>query len=198
MVAFQNTRQHTEQKVMVQLLTEIEGNPSFTQRRLASELGIALGLMNQYLKSCVTKGWIRASQVSPRRISYFLTPEGFKEKSHMVKEYLARSLTFFRDAKAQCETLFEECHQKGWINIGLVGAGDLADIALLVSQGMGLKVSVVEGSTDLSPFDAIMITDVLNPQGTYDAIKDKVDSNRLLTLYLLHISRSPLRNGGAQ
>ena len=46
MAAFQDTRQQTEQKVMVHLLTEIEGNPSFTQRGLASELGIALGLMN--------------------------------------------------------------------------------------------------------------------------------------------------------
>ena len=52
MPTFQNTREQTEQKVMVQLLSEIERNPSFTQRGLAGELGIALGLMNQYLKRC--------------------------------------------------------------------------------------------------------------------------------------------------
>lgn len=198
MAAFQDTRQQTEQKVMVHLLTEIEGNPSFTQRGLASELGIALGLMNHYLKSCVTKGWIRATQISPRRISYFLTPEGFKEKSHMVKDYLARSLTFFRDAKTQCETLFAECQQKGWQKIGLVGAGDLADIAQLVAQGINLDVSLVSQNGDLKAYDAILVTDVMNPQGAYDALRDKVDPNRLLTLYLLHISRSPLVEGDAK
>ena len=195
MAAFQDTRQHTEQKVMVHLLTEIEGNPSFTQRGLASELGIALGLMNHYLKSCVTKGWIRATQISPRRISYFLTPEGFKEKSHMVKDYLARSLTFFRDARSQCEVLFAECQQKGWQKIGLVGAGDLADIAQLVAQGNDLQVSLVSQNADLKAYDAILITDVINPQGTYESIRNKVDPNRLLTLYLLHISRTPLGEG---
>ena len=66
---------------MVHLLSEIERNPSFTQRGLAGELNIALGLMNQYLKRCVTKGWVKASQISPRRITYFLTPEGFIEKA---------------------------------------------------------------------------------------------------------------------
>jgi hypothetical protein len=198
MAAFQDTRQQTEQKVMVHLLTEIEENPSFTQRGLASELGIALGLMNQYLKRCVTKGWIRASQISPRRITYFLTPEGFKEKSHMAIDYLARSLTFFRDARTQCNTLFEACHQKGWQKIALVGEGDLADIAQLVAQGKGLDVSVVDTRDDLMAYDAVLVTDVLNPQGTYDAIKDKVDSNRLLTLYLLHISRNPIVKGGAE
>ena len=198
MAAFQDTRQQTEQKVMVHLLTEIEGNPSFTQRGLASELGIALGLMNHYLKSCVTKGWIRATQISPRRISYFLTADGFKEKSHMVKDYLARSLTFFRDARTQCEALFAECQQKGWQKIGLIGAGDLADIAQLVAQGNDLQVSLVSQDGDLKVYDAIVITDVINPQGTYDSIRDKVDPNRLLTLYLLHISKNSLGDGGAK
>lgn len=87
MAAFQDTREQTEQEVMVHLLTEVERNPFFTQRGLARELAVALGFMNQYLKCCITKGWIRASQISPRRITYFLTPEGFKEKGLMVKDY---------------------------------------------------------------------------------------------------------------
>ena len=88
MAAFQTTREQTERKVIVQLLTEIEENPSFTQRNLASELGIALGLINTYLSQCIRKGWIRTSQLSPKRIRYFLTPKGFKEKGYMVGQYL--------------------------------------------------------------------------------------------------------------
>lgn len=189
MAAFQDTREQTEQKVMVHLLSEIERNPSFTQRGLAGELNIALGLMNQYLKRCVTKGWIRASQVSPRRITYFLTPEGFKEKSHMVKDYLARSMTFFRDARAQCEEVFGECKAQGWSKVALVGEGDLADIAQLVASGSEFAIDVVSTKTDLKKYDAVIVTDVMNPQGTYDAIKDKVAYHRLLTLNLLHISK---------
>lgn len=189
MAAFQNTREQTEQKVMVHLLTEIERNPSFTQRGLASELGIALGLMNQYLKSCVTKGWVRASQLSTRRITYFLTPEGFKEKSYMVTDYLARSLTFFRDARAQCEEVFNDCQRHGWTNVALVGEGDLADIAKLVAHANGMVVNVVAVDSDFKAFDAVIITDVVNPQSTYDTLKHNVEYNRLLTLNLLHISK---------
>lgn len=189
MAAFQNTRAQTEQKVMVHLLTEIERNPSFTQRGLATELGIALGLMNQYLKSCVTKGWLRASQISPRRITYFLTPEGFKEKGHMVTDYLARSLAFFRDAKNQCEAVFNFCQSVGWTTVALVGDGDLADIARLVAGVMNIQVKVVNLMTDFDAFDAVLVTDIVNPQGTYDVLKNLVDDNRLLDLDLLHISR---------
>ena len=189
MAAFQDTREQTEQKVMVHLLSEIESNPSFTQRSLAEGLGIALGLMNQYLKRCVSKGWIRATQISPRRITYFLTPNGFKEKSLMVKDYLARSLTFFRDAKAQCEEVFVECKANNWLNIALVGAGDLADIAKLVALGTGVQVDIVNITADLKKYDAVLLADVADPQGTYDAIKEKVEHQRLLILKLLHISR---------
>lgn len=188
MATFQDNREQTEKKVMVHLLTEIERNPTVTQRGLAVELGIALGLMNQYLKSCITKGWIRASQLSPRRITYFLTTEGFKEKSHMVADYLARSLSFFRDARSQCEEIFYNCEKFGWKNIALVGEGDLADIAKLVAHSMGIQVSNVEFGSDLKVFDAVLITDVVSPQATYDALKNRVDNKRLLILKLLHLS----------
>ena len=189
MAAFQDTREQTEQKVMVHLLSEIERNPSFTQRGLAGELNIALGLMNQYLKCCMTKGWIRASQVSPRRITYFLTPEGFKEKSHMVKDYLARSMNFFKDARMQCGEALELCRAKGWFKIALVGEGDLADIAKLVATGSAFQIDVVSAQADLKKYDALIITDVVSPQGTYDVLKHKVEYGRLLTLNLLHISK---------
>lgn len=189
MTAFQKNRNQTEQHLMVHLLSEIERNPSFTQRGLAGDLGIALGLMNQYLKSCVSKGWVRASQISPRRIKYFLTPEGFKEKSHMVRDYLARSMTFFRDARQECEVIFENCITAGWTSVALVGPGDLADIATLVGMGLDIRLEVIDIDQNLAKYDAVVVTDLLNPQGTYDKLAKKVEDNRLLTPSLLHISR---------
>lgn len=189
MATFQDNHEQTEQKVMMHLLSEIERTSCFTQRSLASELNIALGLMNQYLKRCVTKGWVRATQISPRRISYFLTPEGFKEKSDMVKDYLARSMTFFRDAKGQCEEAFEFCSTQKWSKIALVGIGDLADIAKLVALGTSMLVDIVSIDADLKNYDAIIITDVNNPQGVYDEIKHRIELHRLLILKLLHISK---------
>lgn len=189
MTAFQKTREQTEQNVMVHLLSEIERNPSFTQRNLANELGIALGLMNQYLKRCITKGWIRASQISPKRIKYFVTPEGFLEKSHMVKDYLARSMIFFKDAKQQLEDIFTLCQRHKWSRIGLFGAGDLADIALLVGSKGNLNLTLLDDLKSLESFDAFIITEIKTPQKTYEHIKPLVQEDRLFLLPLLHISK---------
>ena len=199
MASFQENREQTEQKMLVQLLSEIERNPACTQRGLASDLGIALGLMNHYLKRCITKGWVRVSHVSPRRITYFLTPEGFREKSQMVTGYLSRSLEFFRDARQQCETLFAQSQARGWKHVALIGAGDLADIAKLVAQGTGVQVTVMESTgTDLSAYDAVIITDIIDPQRTYDHAAMRLERERILTPGILHISREGHSEGDAR
>lgn len=111
---------------------------------------------------------------------------------------------FFKDAKLQCEASFEYCKQQNWHNIALLGVGDLADIAQLIGQSFGFSVitilidNIVTGSTvkangvevELSRFDAVLITDLTNPQQSYDLIKQYIESERLLTIDLLQISRS--------
>ncbi len=72
MSVFQDIRVKTEQNVLMRLLSKVERNTSFAQR-----------------------GWIRASQISPCRIRYYLTVQGFTEKSLKVTDYLSRSLNFF-------------------------------------------------------------------------------------------------------
>ena len=48
-------------EIALGVLDAVERNPSVTQRSVAQELGIALGLANAYLKRCVRKGLIKVS-----------------------------------------------------------------------------------------------------------------------------------------
>lgn len=189
MAIFEETKSQIEEENFLQLMTRIEGNPLISQRALAAELGVALGLMNTYLKRCVTKGWVRARQVAPRRFAYFLTPDGFVEKSKMVANYLARSLTMFRDARSQFESAFNTCRENQWLKIAIVGKGDLTEIALLIAHGKGLSVKQITNENNLNSFDAVLITDMNDPQAVYDNLKARVKRDRLLCPDLLKISR---------
>lgn len=190
MSGFQKIRSQTEKDVMVRLLSSIDQKSEFTQRGLAKELGIALGLMNQYLKRCVVKGWVRGKQVSPKRILYFITPEGIAEKSNMMKDYLSRSLSFFRDAKTQCEEAFNLCQVVGLSNIALFGPGDLADIAKLVGSSQSFKMTCIDDFKIVQNFDVVIITDTQNPQKTYDDLQKYIPQNQIITLPILKISCS--------
>src|SRR5438552_1458528 len=106
------------------MLNAVEENSVLTQRSLARELGIALGLANAYLKRCVTKGLIKVSHAPANRYAYYLTPKGFAEKSRLTAQYLALSFDFFRLALSQYRALFAECEGRQWSRIALCGGGE--------------------------------------------------------------------------
>src|SRR5690348_14739551 len=100
-------------EIVLGLLTSVERDHAVTQRKLARDLGIALGLVNAYLRRCVHKGFIKVSQAPLNRYAYYLTPQGFAEKSRLTAEYLTVSLHFFRQARADCAVVLGQCAARG-------------------------------------------------------------------------------------
>src|ERR1700757_3071756 len=94
-------------RIVLGLLNSVESDGARSQRRIAAELGIALGLVNAYLKRCVKKGLVKVHDAPARRYAYYLTPQGFAEKSRLTVQYLSDSFSFFRLAKADCAHVFE-------------------------------------------------------------------------------------------
>src|SRR5580700_10689605 len=89
-------------RLMLGLLESVERDSMQSQRLLAAEFGVALGLVNAYLKRCVRKGLVKVKATPARRYAYFLTPRGFSEKSRLTLAYLGRSMSFFREARKDC------------------------------------------------------------------------------------------------
>ena len=123
-------RDSTEnERIVLNLLNSVDDGAQ-SQRRIAEELGIALGLVNAYLKRCIRKGLVKVSEAPARRYAYYLTPQGFSEKSRLTLEYLSYSFSFFRQAKADCAQLFELAKERNFENLVLLGKSDLAEIAI--------------------------------------------------------------------
>ena len=97
----ESSRESSNPEIMLGLLTSVERDSGITQRKLAQDLGIALGLANAYLRRCVRKGLVKMSQVPLNRYAYYLTPQGFAEKSRLMAEYLSVSFDFFRRARSE-------------------------------------------------------------------------------------------------
>ena len=70
------------------LMSEIATEEPVSQRELARRLGIALGLVNSYLKNLVSKGFVRVKNFPRNRYAYLLTPKGFAEKSRLAYQHL--------------------------------------------------------------------------------------------------------------
>ncbi len=123
----------SEDQIVRRLLAEIERNPAVSQRKLSDGLGMSVGSVNWYLKRCIKKGLIKLSQAPVRRYLYYLTPEGFAEKTRLTARYLSVSFDIFRVGREQYETLLQLCAANGWRNIVLLGDSELAELVRLVA-----------------------------------------------------------------
>src|SRR5512147_3281525 len=83
----------------LQILDELANNDSLTQRDLSSRLGIALGLVNSYLKNLIAKGYITVKAIPPKRYAYYLTPTGFAEKTRLAYDLLQDYTRIYREAR---------------------------------------------------------------------------------------------------
>ena len=124
----------------LEILDIVQRNEQVSQRNMANQLGVALGLANSYLKRCVKKGWVKVKQAPANRYLYYLTPKGFAEKSRLTAEYLSGSLGFYREAGDSCSRLFEQCEQKNWQRVLLCGVSEVTEIATLRSLGREVEI----------------------------------------------------------
>jgi DNA-binding MarR family transcriptional regulator len=213
-----NAQDSSEIEITLGLLNAVGENSSLTQRSIASDLDIALGLANAYLKRCVRKGLIKVQQVPRNRYAYYLTPRGFAEKSKLTSTYLSISFNFFREARRQCSDVFEQCANKGWERVALVGCSDVAEIATLCAREHGIEIagivdalpdqssetdkreyaglSVVANLSDLGgKVKAVLVTNTEHPQQVFDELSKSVLNNRILTIALLNVSREQPKFG---
>jgi DNA-binding MarR family transcriptional regulator len=191
-------------RIVLSLLDSVERNGAQSQRRLASELGIALGLVNAYLKRCIKKGLVKSRQAPARRYVYYLTPRGFAEKSRLTVEYLSYSFGFFRQAKQDCALLFEIAQTRGQTRVALAGKSDLAEVAAICAFESGVQiVAVVDPRATGERFiglplvrdfedldeapDAVVVTDLLNPRETCEAVFARFDRSQILIPDLLRV-----------
>lgn len=187
MLASNSRRDVNDDQIVLGVLDAVERDQHVTQRLVASELGIALGLANAYLKRCIRKGLVKASQVPSRRYAYYLTPQGFAEKSRLTADYLAHSLAFFRNARSQLAAIFAEAEERGQRRLLLIGEGDLAEIAQLVVRESAIElVGVAKGfAADcdalFNRIDGVVITDMIEPRAAYDAAFERFEPSRIYT-----------------
>lgn len=195
--------------ITMELLHAVEADGRISQRSLARQLDIALGLTNAYLKRCVRRGWVKVSEAPANRYVYYLTPQGFAEKSRRTANYLYNSFRFYRRARNQCDELLAQVADSGRRRVALAGAGELAEIALLCALQQEVEivgvmdeeatanrfrhVALVRELDSLPAFDVLLVTDLRRPQRTHDALAAKLGEARVLAPRLLKISRSPTR-----
>jgi len=89
------------------LLIKIKKKPSFSQRKLANELGFSLGKLNYCINALKLKGLIKIKNFknNKNKINYIyvLTPKGIAKKTKLTVNFMKRKMREYDELKAEIE-----------------------------------------------------------------------------------------------
>lgn len=129
------------------LMSEIVGEEPLSQREISRRLGIAVGLVNSYLKNLVSKGYVRVKNFPSNRYAYLLTPLGIAEKSRLAYQHLSYFTGLYTVARQDYLQLFRRLEAKGVREVIFCGVDEVAEIAYLSLKETSIELSLVMDST---------------------------------------------------
>lgn len=181
----QKKRSEGEQEIILRLLEQVADDEALSQAKFAKQIGIAKGLANSYFNRCLQKGWIKLRQVPKQRFLYYLTPKGFAEKASLTAQFLSYSYQFYRDARADLGATMELAGAKGHTRLVVLGDGELAEIAAIVSEEGPVEIigfiadkstreriagrPVVKNWKNIDGADAVMLATVTDAKAVFKA-----------------------------
>jgi len=192
-----NNKNYKDNNMTLELLSAVEANSSITQRSLANRLGIALGLTNSYLRKCIDKGLVKIKQVPANRYAYYLTPNGFTEKSRLTAEYLKASFSFYRRAKNDLTNIMDNCYKNNKFRVVLSDFSELSEIAIIISLSsntnlVGIigenndedktlnEIPIIKDIRRYKEFDVLIITDIYNTKARYESLSKIISSKKII------------------
>jgi DNA-binding Lrp family transcriptional regulator len=190
------------------LLEAVEQDGHVTQRRLASKLGIAVGLTNIYLKRLVRKGFIKCINLQSNRLLYLITPSGVSEKARLTYEYMEYSIRLYRDARLRVRTVLEPLLGRSSVRVAIYGTGEAAELTYLCLKELGVHPVAVFGDDDgqtffdlpvrelsaeaSGEFDTMVLATFDEPAALLDALtRYGIAADRIVALRAVH-RREPL------
>ena len=121
------------------LLDALARDSGLSQRQVAKETGLSLGMVNLILQRLARTGAIKVVSLNGRTARYVLTPKGAAEKTRRAYDYVHRTMATFREVRERIDALLAELHTQGAREFVIRGAGEVADIAEFCLSRSGLS-----------------------------------------------------------
>ncbi|MFH1414732.1 MAG: winged helix-turn-helix transcriptional regulator [Elusimicrobiota bacterium] len=133
------------------VIESIHRNSNGSQRDIAHDVGVSLGLTNILINRLIKEGYIKVSRLDARKVKYIITPSGLKEKARKSYRFMKRSLSVINELKGRIVDYMLKKYEEGCRKFVIIGKGELSDITELVINSLrleGVDISIEDDFVD--------------------------------------------------
>ena len=126
------------------ILEHIESSPDTTQKELAGIISGAASMVNVYIDELEENGYMKRDYKSAKIVNYNITQKGMRRKKFLSMTYFRELLEYYRLAESDMKSFLDRVESKGYNNILLYGAGEVAETILgLINRRTDNSLKVV-------------------------------------------------------
>jgi DNA-binding MarR family transcriptional regulator len=172
------------------ILEAIASGRPVTQRSLARQAGVALGLTNLLIRRLVGKGYVTLAKASSRHVRYMMTAQGWEALARATRDSLENTVRLYTATRDQIrmtlDTVSRQCpvDAAGQKRIIFYGATDVAEIAFVSLQATDLALVGVVDEDRTGRFFAL---DIATPDRLTDTALAGVAYSHVVITNLTHV-----------
>ncbi|MCX8014298.1 MAG: MarR family transcriptional regulator [Rectinema sp.] len=110
-----------------------------SQRALACESGLSLGMTNALLRQFVERGWVKLMHLNSRKMQYALTQAGIEEISRRTIDFFVRAARNASRYRRHVEAFVDAIIKDGYTTLILVGPDELDFLFDFACEKRGLR-----------------------------------------------------------
>lgn len=163
---------NSDVKTLQSIAATLEEEPLASQRVLAENAGMSIGLMNAVLKRFAERGWIMLTNVNMRKLAYAITPEGIAELKARSQNFAKRT---FELANTYNDTLCEiisQAKNDGKSTLVLYGKSYIRFLLIYACQILNVSFVEKEIEDPIEP-SALCVVGELNSEEEIERLKEK-------------------------
>ena len=150
----------------------LEQDPLASQRVLAENAGMSIGLMNAVLKRFVERGWIMLTNVNLRKLAYAVTPAGIAELKARSQAFAKRTFELANTYNDKLCSIIDEAKKQGKNIVILYGQSYIRFLLIYACQILNVRFLEKGIDDELDP-KALCIVGELNSEEEILRLKRK-------------------------
>ncbi len=155
--------EHDSELLLLNTIHEYAGQKKeISQRDLSRAINMSLGMTNVLVKRLTHKGLIVMKKVSPRNVTYVLTPDGMNELAKRTYRYLKRTMKQVVVYKEAVLSLAQKASVCGFTALVMLGESDIAFIVEYAAGRLGMDFHLLALASDIPEGSFVFVSETVS------------------------------------
>lgn len=145
-----NIYYNSDEELLENINKTLTVNPAASQRTIAENCNISLGMANAVLKRFVERGWIMVRNLNSSKLAYALSEEGMRTLAGRSKKYIQKTFGLINEYSGEIVNKIQQAKDEGKTEVILCGNSYIKFLIEYACQSCEMNFTVLNSNENVN------------------------------------------------